>query len=308
MGTARSPNLKLEWKMFVDQTLFYVLSDPHLVLESFTSHGLFYDSQTLWYCMLRMTRIAPSLVFHALWMAAESLFAPPKSLRPPIMPAVKLFPRQEKSLSNREAGRLISICLHALVAAAPLVETSDRLYGMSRIRSHGLVLAGSGAVAQQPSELCLQYEDAFADDLALRLARRVFAALSARTLFDRLVKLNSPDDGPPPGRSAEQEHHVLAPLFSQLDSFSVESAYKLEFSVGDRALHECRVPILLLDWARTVVIQDWNGAPEIPAEGAFGGALVLIDSICECFPASHFFVAMLIRVSHSQKTSGAFAR
>ncbi|KAK1832456.1 hypothetical protein QBC39DRAFT_304888 [Podospora conica] len=273
METAKMPNLKLEWKMFVDQTFFYVLSDPRLAIESFTSQGLFYDSHTLWYCMLRMTRIAPSLVFDALWMAAESLFAPPEYLRPSNMPKPKPSSRQEEPLSNEEAGRLISICLHALVAAAPLVDDLGQLYDMSRIRSHGLILAGSGAVAQQPTELCLQYEDVFADDMALRLARRVFGALSARNLFDKLNDVN------PSSNEYTWEQDVLAPLFSQLDFFSAESAYKLEFSVKERGLHESRVPILLLDWARTVMIQDWNGTPEVRASGAFGGALALIDAM-----------------------------
>lgn len=303
LETVKIPNLKLEWKMFVDQTLFYVLSDPRLALESFTSQGLFYDSHTLWYCMLRMTRIAPSLVFDALWMAVGSLFAPPNSLRSSSVPKAKLFSRQEESLSNKEAGRLISICLHALVAAAPLVDDSRQLYDMSRIRSHGLILAGSGAVAQQPSELCLQYEDAFADDMALRLARRVFAALSARNLFDRLINVSSSSGEPTSERSGDKEQPVLAPLFSQLDFFSAESAYKLEFSVKERGLHERRIPILLLDWARTVMIQDWNGTPEILAEGAFGGALALIDAMCECLPKSYFFLKTDVPVEQTRNAT-----
>ncbi|KAK4160037.1 ubiquitin-protein ligase E3A [Cladorrhinum sp. PSN259] len=265
-----SSNLRTEWKLFVEQSLFYVLSDPGLAVKSFTKKGHLYDSQTLWYCMLRMTRVAPSLVFHSLWMAAGSLFAPPKSLLAPRSPTAKLF-RNGESLSNHEAGCLVSICLHALIAAAPLVTESRQLYDLSRIRSHGLSLAGSGSVAQQPVDLCLQYEDAFTDPFALRLARRLFTALTTRRYFDELNQSNNPDE--------EHEPDVLMPLFSQLDFLNMDAVYVLDFTFPDRAVHETRVPILLLDWARAVMLTSWDGCPEVPGDGPFGGALALTEAI-----------------------------
>ncbi|KAK3939097.1 ubiquitin-protein ligase E3A [Diplogelasinospora grovesii] len=267
-----SLKMKREWKQFVQQTLFYVLSDPQCAVQSFTKKGQLYDSQTLWYCMLRMTRVAPSLVFHSLWMAAASLFAPPKSLQALRSPTAKLFPKDDKSLSNVEAGQLVSICLHALVAAAPLVNDSRQLYDMSRIRAHGLTLAGSGAVAQQPASLCLQYEDAFTEDLALRLARRLFAAITTRRYYDEMSGLNHEND-------ESKEPDVLEPLFSQLDFLNMDAVYVLDFSFSGRALHETRVPILLLDWARAVLLNDWDGSPEVPGDGSFGGALALIEAM-----------------------------
>ncbi|KAK0640927.1 hypothetical protein B0T16DRAFT_357198 [Cercophora newfieldiana] len=265
-------NLKLEWKLFAEQTLFYVLSDPDLAVRSFCANGQLYDSQTLWYCMLRMTRIAPSLVFDSLWVAAASLFFPPKPLQRLRSPTSKLFPKYERPLTNAEAGRLLSICLHALVAAAPLVKDSRQLSEMSRIRSHGLALGGSGSAAQQPTALCLQYEDAFTDELAIRLARRLFAAITTRRYFDEVVEVNSTD-------TDMKEADVLTPLFSQLDLPSIDCVYILNFSINDRAVHEHRVPILLLDWARAIMLHDWDGSPEVPGDGAFGGALALMEAI-----------------------------
>ncbi|KAM7218083.1 ubiquitin-protein ligase E3A [Rhypophila decipiens] len=270
-GPRRTPNLRLEWKIFVEQTLFYVLSDPQLAILSFTERGQLYDSQTLWYCMLRMTRIAPKLVFHSLWMASASLFPPPQALQALRSPTAKVFPNKEKSLSNLQAGRLISICLHTLIAAAPLVGTDRELYDMSRIRAHGLSLSGSGSVADQPVSLCLQYEDCFNDELAVRLAKRVFSAIITRRYYDEINELNLNNE--------EKAPDVLTPLFSQLDFLNMDSVYILNFSFPDRALHETRVPILLLDWARTVMLNEWTGSPEIPGAGAFGGALALIDAM-----------------------------
>lgn len=271
-----SPNLRSEWKLFVEQSLFYVLSDPHTLIRSFTKKGQLYDSQTLWYCMLRMTRVAPTLVFSSLWLATASLFAPPKTVQSLKSPTARLFPKQEKVLTNAEAGIIMSICLHALVAAAPKVVDVRQLQDMSRIRSHGLSLPGSGAVARQPTELCLQYDDAFSNDLTMRLARRLFAAVTTRRYFDGMVEQELDLDVDP------SEHaDVLAPLFSQLDFLNMDAVYILNFSFFERTLHEARVPTLLLDWARAVMLNDWNGSPEVPGDGPFGGALALIEAMCK---------------------------
>ncbi|RYP45340.1 hypothetical protein DL769_011469 [Monosporascus sp. CRB-8-3] len=183
-------DLRLQWKLFVEQSIFSVLSDPRAVLESFTGRDGPIDSHSLWYCMLRLTRVAPSLVFDSLWIALSDLFAPPKPLQSSRSPTSKLFPRSRNSFTNAEAGFLLSICLHALVAAAPLVTDSRQLADMSRIRAHGLTLTNGGAVARQPTSLCLQYEDAFTDNLALRLAKRLLAVIPARRRFDLLMEFD----------------------------------------------------------------------------------------------------------------------
>lgn len=270
-------NLKLEWKLFIEQSIFNILSDPHAILESFTNENGLLDSHTLWYRMLRLTRAAPSLVFDSLWIAAASLFAPPKALLSSRSPTASFFPRHSRSLTNEEAGQLLAVCFHALVAAAPLVTDSAQLFDMSRIRSRGLTLSESGAVARQPSSLCLQYEDAFTDDLALRLARRLLAAIPTRKYFDELIELDvNSEDG-----AADVD--MLEVLLSHLEP-GRESQPPAELSHAERVIHEKRVPILLLDWARTVMLNEWQGRPDVPGDGPFGGALSLITAMCKCPP------------------------
>lgn len=261
---AYPPALRLEWKLFAEQSLFYTLSDPHALIRSFTTKGELIDSQTMWYCMLRMTRVAPTLVFHCLWLSAAHLFAPPKSVQSLRSPTARLFPKQELSLSNAEAGRLVSICFHALVAAVPVVSEKSQITDMSRLRSQGLSLAGRGG---QPPELCLQYDDAFDHDLATRLARRLLAALTTRRYFDDMLQQELAF-----GDGSMGEPDTLAPLFGQLDALS-ESI--------DESLHETRMSTLLLDWARAVMFAEWDGNPEVPGDGPIGGALALTDAICE---------------------------
>ncbi|KAI1141637.1 hypothetical protein F5Y05DRAFT_268780 [Hypoxylon sp. FL0543] len=263
-------NLKLQWKLFAEQSIFHVLSDPQAILDSFTSSNGIIDSQTLWYCMLRLTRVAPSLVFDSLWIALASLFAPPKTLQSTRSPTMKMFPGSKKSFTNTEAAAVISVCFHALIAAAPLVTDHRRLNDMSRIRAHGLSLAGGGAVARQPISLCLQYEDAFTDDMALRLARRLLRVIPTRRHFDELIELGLDSE------DRFKEPDVIEMLLSHLES-STQSG--LNFSKTERSMHEKRLPILLLDWARAVMLHEWEGKPEVSGDGPFGGALSLIAAM-----------------------------
>ena len=257
-----------EWRMFIDQSLFYVMSDPHALLQSFTRDGQLYDTQTLWYCMLRLTRVAPSLVLHSLWTAAEALFTPSKALLAQRLPSARIPP---SILTDAEAGRLMAICLHALVGVAPVVDDVRKLYDMSRMRSQGTSLSGSASMSRQSTALCLQYDDAFSYDQAIRLARRLFSAVSARRFYAGMARDS--------GSSKADATDVLAPLFDQLDFLNMDAAYIFNFTVPDRTIHETRVPTLLLDWARTVMLQDWSGSPVVPADGPFGGALTLIAAI-----------------------------
>ncbi|KAK7747053.1 hypothetical protein SLS62_009208 [Diatrype stigma] len=265
-GSKRYPrNLRLEWKLFVEQSIFSVLSDPRAVLESFTNRDGLIDSHSLWYCMLRLTRVAPSIVFHSLWIALSGLFAPPKPLQSSRSPASKLFPPSENSFTNTEAGFIMSICLHALVAAAPLVKDPRQLIDMSRIRAHGFTLTNGGAVAVQPTSLCLQYEDAFTDDLALRLAKRLLTVIPARRRFDLLMEYDQ-------GTDREQDKDIVEVFLAHLE-FTSQSPLNVPKAEG--SMHEKRMPIVILDWARAVMFNEWEGKADVPKDGPFGGALAL---------------------------------
>ncbi|GJC89657.1 ubiquitin-protein ligase E3A [Colletotrichum liriopes] len=285
--------LRRQWKLFIEQSLFNILSDPTTLVSSFVKDDELLDSHTIWYCMLRLTRVAPSLVFHSLWMAAGSLFGAPKSLQLLRSPTAKVFRRTDRPLASLEAGHLLSICLHALVAAAPLITDSRILFDMSRIRSNGLTLAGSGALARQPAWLCLLYDDAFSNDLALRLARRLFAAISARKCFaDMAAQADGAED-------AGQELDALRPLLSQLDLLNSYSSSTPELGQLERAGHESRVSTLLLDWAKTVMLQEWDD--EKRQDLLLGDVQFRVDYFAERLDSINMPVAWLTHISSRQK-------
>ncbi|KAF7561558.1 hypothetical protein G7046_g2572 [Stylonectria norvegica] len=267
---------KASWKEFNEQSIFNVLSDPQAVSQSFSQNGKLYDSLTLWYCLHRMTQVAPSLVFHSLWVAAGSLFISPRAVsQMRYSPKTKPRRRIVNGLSDVQAGDLMAICMHALVAAAPVVPDSRALYEMSRIRSSGLSLAGGGTAARQPPSRCLEYDDIFSNELALRLAERLFSAITVRRCFADMITS---------GAGKATSHPVLdilRPLVNQLDFLSNGLAPVIEFSKAERNLHESRVLTVLLDWARAVLLKEWNGHAEFSMDGPFGGALSFIETMRE---------------------------
>jgi hypothetical protein len=281
---------KHQWKDFIQQALFDVLSKPESLIQSF-SHcdQRLYDTQTIWYLMLRLTRVAPSLVLDSLWNAAGYLFNPPDTIS-------SLHDWKESdavakpSLSSGEAARLINICLHALVATAPLLTDARQLANMSRIRSFGLAMLGRETSSLEPVQLCLAYEDAFTNDLAMRLARRLFASIPTRRRFAELA--DNQQGMKPDGK---KEPDVLEGVLSTLKFLDLGTTPALHFHDEERDLHEKRVPTLLLDWARTVMLQDWNGSAEVAAEGSFGGALAMMAAICKSRTVAQYSFLTFLR-------------
>ncbi|KAF5688459.1 e3 ubiquitin ligase HECTD2 [Fusarium circinatum] len=259
LSMSRTTRSIKQWQRFNDQTLFNVLMDPQVIVQSFTHDRKLYDSQTL-----------------CLWLAAGRLFVPPQDSRSHnfINDKDSRSQKHKGSLSNVDAGYLMSICMHALVAAAPAVQDSRTLYEMSRVRSNGLTLAGRSAMARQSSSRCLDYDDAFSNDLAIRLARRLFCAITARRHFS-----NKMDNAGPLNETENNNVDILQPLVDQLDFLSTGSATILEFPQSERLLHETRVPTVLLDWARTILLNEWDGRADFTMDGPFGGALSFIQTL-----------------------------
>ncbi|KAE8445104.1 hypothetical protein EG329_013706 [Mollisiaceae sp. DMI_Dod_QoI] len=273
-----STQTKKQWKLFVEQAFFDVLSKPDSLIQSFSDDkSTLFDTQSIWYLMLRMTRVAPSLVLDSLWNAAGTLFRPPEKLEEAYdwMKDTELqkSPTQQ-SVSNHDAAQVINICLHALVAIAPLVTDPRQLANLSRVRSYGLAMLGRESAFLEPLALCLQYEDAFTNELAVRLARRIFSVIPIRRRFTELLELQKDIR-----IEANHDPDMLETVLGSLKYFDSGTPSTINFTDQERDMHEKRVPTLLLDWARTIMLQDWQGSADVPSDGPFGGALAMMAAI-----------------------------
>ncbi|KAI6783612.1 Ubiquitin-protein ligase E3A-like protein [Emericellopsis cladophorae] len=270
-----NPVSRRQWRHFSEQAIFSVLSDPQALISSFSAHDDLFDSHTLWYCMSRLTGAVPSLVFHSLWMAADALFIPSTTLQQVGPSDTKLFRRNRRALSDHQAGCVMAICLHALAGSVPMVPDKHSLRALTWVRAKGLALSGNVDALAQPSQLRERFDDAFSNDLAIRLASRLCSALIARRKFATMLGMDR--------RNSAQDDSsvidVLDPVFSQIDVSGLESTPALEFSEDARLFHHGRMQILILEWARAVLLHEWDGKADFATSGAFAGALTLIESM-----------------------------
>ncbi|RKF53078.1 putative hect-domain-containing protein [Golovinomyces cichoracearum] len=269
--------VKQQWKSFIEQCFFDVLKKPKTLLRSFRhEQKKTFDSQTIWYLMLRMTRVSPSLVYDSLWHAAEVLFLPPPKFvgkydwgKDPL----SRHPIRSNAISDGDAAEIFCICIHALIAALPPVEDPSKIIELSKIRSLGFTMLAKHLNSPEMVALCLQYEDAFSNELAVRLARRIFMAIPIRQKYSSLGLRKIYDD-------EKQQPCILSKILSIMEvSNNIRSPLILEFSTSERETHEKRVPIVVLDWARAVMLKDWHGRAEVSRDGPFGGALATIAAI-----------------------------
>jgi hypothetical protein len=276
------PSTSSQWKPFIEQSLFFVMSSPDALIKSFTDEkNLLIDTQTLWYCMTRLMRTNSALLYDSLWIAAAQLYSPPQEVWP-----IHDWSRRNiasgteggASFATEEAAMLMSICLHALVAAVPYVRNAGELYDISRARAYGLSNVPGRGTLPTSVETFLQVDDVFSDELALRLARRIFAAIPARRHFQDMLRSNMVGGT---GRCLVPD--ILDIVLAPLNFLDFEAPRILNFAEVDRERHERVLPTLLIDWARTVMLQDWTGQPEIVSDGAFGGALAMISAMCKSF-------------------------
>ncbi|TQS38112.1 hypothetical protein Golomagni_01389 [Golovinomyces magnicellulatus] len=269
--------VKQQWKCFIEQCLFDVLKKPQTLLRTFSQEQKkTFDSQTIWYLMLRMTRVSPTLVYDSLWHAAEALFLPPPKILGKydwVKDPLSRHSIRSNAISDGDAAEIFSICIHALIAALPPVEDPSKIIELSKIRSFGFTMLAKHSNSPEMVALCLQYEDAFTNELAVRLARRIFMAIPIRQKYSSLGLQEIYDD-------EKQQPFILNKILSIMEvSNTIRSPLILEFSTSERDTHEKRVPIIVLDWARAVMLKDWHGRAEVSRDGPFGGALATIAAI-----------------------------
>ena len=270
-----SVSFKQQWRCFIEQSLFDILRRPDSLLESFSDdNGQPLDTQILYYLMLRLTRVAPSIVFDSLWTVSGSLFKPPDKVEG-FGDSSKSAKGQAlvKTISSIDAARVLNVALHALVAAAPLVTDYHHMSAMSRVGSYGRFILDGDSNILPSSALSLQYEDVFSNDLALRLARRVFACVPTRRRYAELLELQRDV-----ATSTVQEPDILQFVLKSLEAMDLQPPDS-HFTQAERTTHRIRFPLLIIDWARNVMLQEWDGSPKVPNDGPFGGALATIAAI-----------------------------
>ncbi|KAI9769154.1 MAG: hypothetical protein M1840_004505 [Geoglossum simile] len=308
-------NPHVEAERFAEQSIFYVLSNPSAILESFTGrepeegnqdrrisrpHPLDLDQAF----RLLMKRNS-ALIFNSLWAAAEALFTPPPELIPPsprlkaaisspsphtpgfpveIPPRVP--PRKSRYFTDPEAAHIVIVCLHALVASLPKA-TPEAWFVIHKLRAQGKVVPDSNLIGtdNNPIASMLDAVEALEDEMALRLMKRLTRAVAARTYFTEIIKTRSRKGKRSRGSGGDQ----CGIMETVCDHFVRCGRTGSDDDTGDLLLGwgeeqgptGWSIPAFLLEWIRSALLKEWDGKEEVSRWSIAGGSIGMLSSLYE---------------------------
>lgn len=274
----RDETLSRQWRTFIDQSAFFILSSRHLVSISFHDDDLnAFDSQLTYHYLRLLLHFSYEPVVEALWTVAECLFMPPANIAEIVYRKRLAAKVSGMTCEDLEASSLIQLCLHALTALVPAVSNWQAFYNVSRIRAEGNTI-DSRLESRSYLSTLTAYHDVMSNDLALRLAKRIFAAVAVRLrlhyLSSRQCEMKSCT-----GQDKSQDDIVTSMVLSRLIDGKGATEAGDGFDKDSRELYYSVAPGLIYDWALTVIMSDWDGSPVVDAESAVGGALAVIAAL-----------------------------
>ncbi|KAK5017966.1 hypothetical protein LTR60_001703 [Cryomyces antarcticus] len=279
--------LKSKVSEYVDQSLFYTLSDAPTIVKSFRETSSWddksaplshIDSLKVGEAFKAWPSINGSLVFDSLWQGLEALFTPP-----PEIASTDHFhatqATQPPYINDTDAAHIATICIHAITAS---VRTASSSAWHEVCRHHRRL--GSESQDEEAERRPYTHTTsslAIIDDLeyepARRLVDRLVCAISARVCFYEISKTrgdftDSPGQPDPPS--------VMDSILQHL-----RHAYRHWVGTGrqETTLSELGWPTCFkfLQQLRTTFLDDWDGEAELNRWGAAGSAVQIMAYLYE---------------------------
>ncbi|KAG5294419.1 HECT domain-containing protein [Histoplasma ohiense] len=295
---------------FVAQSVFYVLSSPRQLLQSFRKDPPTPSEVNNWENVSTLDidqvedsfrilhRICPwETTLHSLWISLEKLFVPPKEFslpRPRMLPvrwstssgaiSKRGLPSPcntdspEEYISDADAAYIAVIVLLALATSIPL--TDPRTWEVVRhVRSSGTVLPDAEMRKHSGStrRSLVAISEKFEHDLALRLLNRLVRAVSARLAFHEISKTRTTNIH---DIERQEKHDFTSLILQSLRDLSKPN--EKSSHIPPPFLHEERptnLHMITVEWLRSLLLKEWDGKPEMAKSGAAGGALQLLESM-----------------------------
>lgn len=299
-GTSTEQEMNLA---FGTQSIIYVLSTGHALLESFihtaeadTAHSKksvpFHDIVQA-FRLLREIDYHPSNIISSLWISVGKLH-PPTSVRSKsaLIKACRSIRSGRSShgfklesqiadtdlIPNADAVHIAKISLAALVALIPECDPTD-WSKVQKLRGEGRIIPERVLPQDNFTDITLEVFDSLHDDMALSLMRRLVRAITARQCLSEISnyqETNSARDSATHGEDfmdilvraiTDAEIMTTSPGVDASDSSEQEKSQKFYLSV-------------LVEWLRSLILSEWEGQAEVPRWGLVGGALELMSHIC----------------------------
>ena len=294
--------------LFVSQSMFYVLSSPDQLLQSFqkrpsktaeagsSTSTLSLDTEQLDHSFRSLYMLCPwPTAMHSLWVALERLFIPPpelsssmRSQRRTARPSLssgsdptatsRLDPSSIGYVSNEDAAYILTIILFALASSIPHLKPKT-WQTIRQIRASGTTLLDSEIRKQShaTAKLLVDVTDKFEHELALRLVNRLVRAIAARIAFHEISKARSLriQDLEKSDKTSTMDI-ILGNLRSHHSLVETKHHQSVHFSDPHGAPN---VSALAVEWLRSLLLREWDGKPATARSGPVGGAIQILASM-----------------------------
>ena len=248
---------------------------------------------------LRSFEAYPRLVFSSLWISLESAFAFDSRRRYSItrerqISRIADFSHhlkdsnqnlqkfEGKAMNDSDAVHMFKVALAALVASVRPCSLEIWLQ-IVELRASGHVAPSGirGVVGVHDVNAVLAIMDAFEDELAICLMKRLIRVFASRRCLSAISEAqNGQDCGTP-----EIENTTMSFMETLMRFLRVPTVFrKLSCNYGGTVLDDpgsCRFSAATLEWLRNILLKEWDGKAEVSKSSVVGGALDFMGCICK---------------------------
>ncbi|KAF1845100.1 ubiquitin-protein ligase E3A [Cucurbitaria berberidis CBS 394.84] len=297
-------------KSFVNRSLFYTLSDPDTLLDSFhDSNNAFKDSPLPHLDSARLSNSFRdwnqrngALIFDSLWIAVEALFTPPPEIdvqkSPRLRPSRKTTSTdigsgqssdQRKGttftpryLSNREAAHIVMICIHALTSSVSPGWTHTWTQ-LRKLRSWGIIIPNAASNADAFAHPYLNLIDELEYEPAIRLADRLLRGIGARTCFEHILASLSQKkrrrDDTTNASTSDALVDIVVQHLKVVERVALVGKRRMRSTPDSNEDPGWTVTATFMEWLRTIIIKKWDSKAEINKWSSVGTAVMLLDKL-----------------------------
>lgn len=299
-GTSTEQEMNLA---FGTQSIIYVLSTGHALLESFihtaeadTAHSKksvpFHDIVQA-FRLLREIDYHPSNIISSLWISVGKLH-PPTSVRSKsaLIKACRSIRSGRSShgfklesqiadtdlIPNADAVHIAKISLAALVALIPECDPTD-WSKVQKLRGEGRIIPERVLPQDNFTDITLEVFDSLHDDMALSLMRRLVRAITARQCLSEISNYQETNSGRDSATHGEDFMDILVRAITDAEIMTTSPGVDASDSSEQEKSQKFYLSVLV-EWLRSLILSEWEGQAEVPRWGLVGGALELMSHIC----------------------------
>ena len=288
---------------FVNRSLFFVLSDPGALLNSFHDANSGFknsllphlDSTRLIHSFRDWNRHNGALIFDSLWFAVEAIFTPPPEIdarqsayfaqsyksaeeagiSEPLSDYHAKTPRLNRYLTTPEVAHIVVICIHALTSLVP-VGWPHTWEQIRKLRSWGTIAPSAPPNTNAFMHPFMDIIDELEYEPAIRLVDRLLRAIGARMCYEQILM---------GVRCTVLPQNSLVYTVIQhlgvIECIALRSKVKLGSSHTAHMDPGWTVTATFMEWLRTIIIKKWDSNPRIAKWESVGVAVQLLDKLCE---------------------------